>query len=307
MPDYGMLSSGLSSFHPLTRNPWDFSKNPGGSSAGAAAGLAAGYGPLHIGTDIGGSIRLPAGWCGVFGLKPSLGRVPIDPPYIGRVAGPMTRSVADAALLMSVLSRPDGRDHMSLPYQSCDWLALERDVTGLRLGLLADMGCGLAVEPQVRAAVEAAARAFAAAGAIVEPMKPFLSRSMLDGVDYFWRMRAWADLSALEAARRAEVLPFILDWASAAAIGPRAVPMLQPGVRHAPGRPRGLPGLRLRAVPHRADPGVCGRAAVPDQRPGAAVRAHRLHGPVQHVGAARGFDQLRLYDGRAADRPADRG
>src|SRR5437773_4030780 len=134
MPDYGMLSSGLSSFHPLTRNPWDFSKNPGGSSAGAAAGLAAGYGPLHIGTDIGGSIRLPAGWCGVFGLKPSLGRVPIDPPYIGRVAGPMTRSVADAALLMSVLSRPDGRDHMSLPYQSCDWLALERDLKRLWLG-----------------------------------------------------------------------------------------------------------------------------------------------------------------------------
>jgi aspartyl-tRNA(Asn)/glutamyl-tRNA(Gln) amidotransferase subunit A len=216
MPDYGMLSSGLSSFHPLTRNPWDLAKNPGGSSAGAGAGAAAGYGPLHIGTDIGGSIRLPAGWCGVFGLKPSLGRVPIDPPYIGRVAGPMTRNVADAALLMSVLSRPDGRDHMSLPDQSCDWLALDRDVKGLRLGLLLDAGCGLAVEPQVRAAVEAAARAFAAAGAVVEPMQPFLSRAMLDGVDYFWRMRAWADLSALDAARRAKVLPFILEWAQAA-------------------------------------------------------------------------------------------
>ena len=217
MPDYGMLSSGLSSFHPLTRNPWDLSKNPGGSSAGAGAGLAAGYGPLHIGTDIGGSIRLPAGWCGVFGVKPSLGRVPIDPPYIGRVAGPMTRNVTDAALLMSVLSRPDGRDHMSLPDERCDWLALEGDVKGLKLGLLLDMGCGLAVEPQVRAAVEAAARAFAAAGAIVEPMKPFLARAMLDGVDYFWRMRAWADLAALEETRRAKVLPFILDWARAAA------------------------------------------------------------------------------------------
>ncbi|MEO8155812.1 MAG: amidase family protein, partial [Rhizobacter sp.] len=98
MPDYGMLSSGLSSFHPLTRNPWDLSKNPGGSSAGAAAASAAGYGPLHIGTDIGGSVRLPASWCGIFALKPSLGRVPICPPYAGRVAGPMTRSVQDAAL-----------------------------------------------------------------------------------------------------------------------------------------------------------------------------------------------------------------
>ena len=92
MPDYGMLSSGLSSFHKLARNPWDLTKNPGGSSAGAAAACAAGYGPLHLGTDIGGSIRLPAGWCGVFGLKPSLGRIPIDPPYPGRVVGPLTRT-----------------------------------------------------------------------------------------------------------------------------------------------------------------------------------------------------------------------
>src|SRR6202011_2582533 len=77
MPDYGMLSSGLSSFHPLTRNPWDLSKNHGGSSAGAGAAGAAGYGPLHLGTDIGGSVRLPACWCGLVALKPSLGRIPI--------------------------------------------------------------------------------------------------------------------------------------------------------------------------------------------------------------------------------------
>src|SRR5438132_3290258 len=75
-PDYGMLSSGLSSFHPLTRNPWDLSKNPGGSSAGAGAAGAAGYGPLHLGTDIGGSVRLPASWCGLGALKPSFGPVP---------------------------------------------------------------------------------------------------------------------------------------------------------------------------------------------------------------------------------------
>ncbi|RYY60369.1 MAG: amidase, partial [Comamonadaceae bacterium] len=82
MPDYGMLSSGLSSFHTLARNPWDLSKTPGGSSAGAGAAAAAGYGPLHVGTDIGGSLRLPAAWCGIFTLKPSLGRIPIDPPYM---------------------------------------------------------------------------------------------------------------------------------------------------------------------------------------------------------------------------------
>ncbi len=73
MPDYGMLFSGLSSFHPLSRNPWDVSKGPGGSSAGGGAAAAAGYGPLHIGTDIGGSLRLPASWCGIFSLKPQPG------------------------------------------------------------------------------------------------------------------------------------------------------------------------------------------------------------------------------------------
>src|SRR5438552_12877410 len=165
MPDYGMLSSGLSSFHPLTRNPWDLTKNPGGSSAGGGAAAAAGYGPLHVGTDIGGSVRLPAGWCGVFTLKPSLGRIPIDPPYAGRVAGPMTRTVADAALMMGVLAQPDDRDTMSLPAQSIDWRRLERDVAGLRIGLMMDAGLGLPVDAEVSAAVEAAAKRFEAAGA----------------------------------------------------------------------------------------------------------------------------------------------
>jgi len=213
MPDYGMLSSGLSSFHPLARNPWDLSRGPGGSSAGAAAGVAAGYGPLHIGTDIGGSVRLPAGWCGIFTLKPSLGRIPIDPPYAGRVAGPMTRTVADAALLMGVLSQPDERDTMSLPYQQIAWDRLDRDVRGLKIGLMLDAGWGLPVEPEVRAAVEAAARAFEAAGAIVEPVAPIMTRAMIDGMDDFWRIRSWLDISALPESKRAKVLPFILEWA----------------------------------------------------------------------------------------------
>lgn len=213
MPDYGMLSSGLSSFHALARNPWDPTKNPGGSSAGAAAAAAAGYGPLHIGTDIGGSIRLPAGWCGIVGLKPSLGRVPIYPPYAGRVAGPMTRTVGDAALMMQVLAQPDARDTMSLPPQAIDWLALERDVKGLKLGLLMDAGAGAAVEPEVREAVEAAAKRFEAAGASVTPMQPFMGRDELDGMDRFWRCRAWMDMQALAPERRAQVLPYIFEWA----------------------------------------------------------------------------------------------
>ena len=220
MPDYGMLSSGLSSFHPLSRNPWDLSRTPGGSSAGAAAACAAGYGPLHVGTDIGGSIRLPAGWCGIFGLKPSMGRVPIDPPYTGRAAGPMTRTVGDAALLMQVLSGADARDSMSLPYQAIAWSEHDQGVQklrGLRFGLLLDAGCGLPVEPEVRAAVEAAARLFEAAGAIVEPMAPFLTPAMLDGMDHFWRMRSMVDMAALTPEARSRVLPYIRAWAESAA------------------------------------------------------------------------------------------
>ena len=217
MPDYGMLSSGLSSFHPLTRNPWDLTKNPGGSSAGAGAGAAAGYGPLHLGTDIGGSVRLPASWCGIFTLKPSLGRIPIQPPYAGRVAGPMTRTVADAALMMRVLSQPDWRDATSLPAQDIDWDALEIDPRGLRLGLQLDAGWGMALDGQVRAVIEDAARRFESAGAIVEPMPAFMTREMADGMDRFWRMRSWLDISALPAERRERVLPYIRDWVASGA------------------------------------------------------------------------------------------
>ena len=213
MPEYGMLSSGLSSFHPLTRNPWNTAMNPGGSSAGAGAAAAAGYGPLHIGTDIGGSVRLPAAWCGVVGLKPSLGRVPIDPPYMGRCAGPMTRTVTDAALMMAVLSQPDARDHMSLPPSAIDWMDLERDVKDLRIGLLLDAGCGMPVDPQVVDAVSAAARAFEAAGAIVAPMRPWMSPELLQGMDRFWRIRSGCDVMALSAEQRARVLPIVRTWA----------------------------------------------------------------------------------------------
>lgn len=220
MPDYGMLSSGLSSYHKLARNPWDFSRTPGGSSAGAGAAAAAGYGPLHIGTDIGGSLRLPAGWCGIFTLKPSLGRIPIDPPYMGRAAGPMTRTVADAALFMHVLSGPDDRDSMNLPPQDIAWGTFDAGVDklrGLRIGLLLEAGCGLAVEPEVRAAVERAAQLFERAGAVVAPLKPFMTQGMLDGMDHFWRMRSHIDMKALAPEVKARVLPYIQQWADSAA------------------------------------------------------------------------------------------
>jgi aspartyl-tRNA(Asn)/glutamyl-tRNA(Gln) amidotransferase subunit A len=217
MPDYGMLSSGLSSFHPLTRNPWDLGKNPGGSSSGAGAAAAAGYGPLHLGTDIGGSVRLPACWCGLVALKPSLGRIPVDPPYVGRVAGPMTRTVDDAALMMSVLSRPDRRDGMSLPPHDINWKALEKSPRKLRIGLMLDAGTGQALEKEVRDVAVKAAKAFEAAGAAVTEVDGVMTREILDGLDNFWRARMWDDLSKLTPAERAKALPYIYNWAETGA------------------------------------------------------------------------------------------
>lgn len=216
MPDYGMLSSGLSSLYPEpARNPWDVRMTPGGSSAGAAAAAAAGYGPLHLGTDIGGSIRLPAGWCGLVGMKPSHGRVPIKPGYAGRVAGPLTRTVADAALMLAVLSQADARDPTQLPPGQV--LPRPIELRGLRIGLMLDAGWGDAVQPEVEAVMTAAARAFEQAGAVVEPLAGFTTREMADGIDRFWRMRSWLDISALPPEKRAQVLPYIRDWVASAA------------------------------------------------------------------------------------------
>lgn len=219
MPDFGMLSSGLSSLHGVTRNPWRLDRNPSGSSSGAAAAAVAGYAPLHLGTDIGGSLRLPATHCGIFALKPSLGRVPVNPPYMGRVAGPMTRTVTDAALLMNVIARPDARDFMSLPYQECNFSALADetrppDPRRLRIGFLPDMGVGLPVDPQVRAAAEAAATALAGAGCGVESIRSFLTEEMLDGMCRFFEARSYNDFMQLSAAKRDKVLRFVAEWCS---------------------------------------------------------------------------------------------
>ncbi len=211
-PDYGMLSSGLSSFHPLSRNPWNLACNPGGSSAGAASAAAAGYGPLHVGTDIGGSIRLPAAWCGLVGFKPSLGRIPIDPYYVGRCAGPMTRCVDDAAWLMQVLAQPDARDATSLPPHDIDWHEPLGSPNGLRVGVMMHAGCGMALDPQIAAAVEQAALLFAREGATITPVAAVLNQTILDGIDTYWRSRLWGDIGAMAAERRDRILPYIREW-----------------------------------------------------------------------------------------------
>lgn len=218
MPDWGMLSSGVSSRHGITRSPWDSTLTTGGSSAGAGAAAASGFGPLHVGTDIGGSIRLPGTWLGLTTLKPTAGRVPIDTPYLGRVAGPMTRSAADAALLLSVLCRPDARDWTSLPHLTLpERLEPLTTLTGLTLGLHLDAGAGTPVDPEVAAAVERAAELAAAAGASLVEVEPFLTDQLLDGIDHFWRVRALVELETLALDARERVLPYIRRWAEAAA------------------------------------------------------------------------------------------
>ncbi|WP_353356254.1 amidase [Intrasporangium sp. DVR] len=220
MPDWGMLSSGVSSLHGITRSPWNPSLTTGGSSSGAGAAAAAGYGPLHVGTDIGGSIRLPGTWLGLTTLKPSAGRVPLDAPYLGRVAGPMARSATDAALLLSVISGPDPRDWTALPPQRLDLDDLtvggSFDVAALRIGLHLDAGCGLPVDPAVRESVESAAAVFSAAGAHLELVEAFLTPDLLSSLDEFWRVRSLVDFDDLEPSRQDRVLPFIRRWVEAA-------------------------------------------------------------------------------------------
>ena len=143
--------------------------------------------------------------------------MPIDPPYYGRVAGPLTRSIADTALMMATLAQPDPRDYMSLPPQDLEWQVEPAKLAGLRIGLLLEAGCGYPTSAPTRAALEAAGRDFAAAGAMVEPLAPFLTQDMLDGLDRFWRMRALADFRATPPERREKILPFIRAWGESAA------------------------------------------------------------------------------------------
>jgi len=170
-PEFGWKALGDSPLTGITRNPWDLSRTPGGSSAGAAAACAAGIGALHVGSDGAGSIRIPSAFTGVFGLKPSFGRVPAYPPSpMGLLSqlGPMTRTVPDAALMLTVLSGPDPRDPYALPPIHKDYLdGLDGGVHDWRIAYSPTLGYAK-VDPEIAASAAEAAKQFEALGAIVE-------------------------------------------------------------------------------------------------------------------------------------------
>lgn len=181
-PEFGWKPTTDSPLTGITRNPWDLERTPGGSSGGSAAALAAGICPLAVGTDAGGSIRIPAAFTGVFGLKPTFGRVALYPPSaFGDVShiGPMARTVADAALMLDAMKGPDPRDWYSLPDDGIVYRQRvgEGSMKGKRVALSPTLGYAEPT-PAVRAAVEAAAKVFAGMGAIVEPADPFAESPM---------------------------------------------------------------------------------------------------------------------------------
>jgi aspartyl-tRNA(Asn)/glutamyl-tRNA(Gln) amidotransferase subunit A len=176
--EFGWKSPGDCPLHGVTRNPWDRARTPGGSSSGVGAAAAACFGPLHIGTDAGGSIRIPAAFCGIVGVKPSFGRVPQWP--LGAfaavaVAGPMARTVRDSALMLSVMARHDLRDPYALPDDPRDWRAgIEDGVAGMRVALVRRLGFAPPLDAEGEAALVAAGRMLEDQGAIVEEAEPAL-------------------------------------------------------------------------------------------------------------------------------------
>ena len=218
-PEFGCKGETNSPATGITRNPWNLAHTPGGSSGGAAAAVAAGLGPLAVGTDGAGSVRIPAAFCGNVGLKPSFGRVPAYPlsPF-GSVAhlGPHTLSVRDAALMMNVLKKPDARDWTSLPPDPTDYtLGLEDGIRGLRVAYSPTLGYVRNVHPEIAAAVDAGVRQLQALGAHVEQVDPGFE-DPLDITTGLWFLGAHTVWSGLSAAQQAVTDP---DFRAEAELG----------------------------------------------------------------------------------------
>ncbi|HSV52900.1 MAG TPA: amidase [Burkholderiaceae bacterium] len=258
-PEFGCKGETNSPRTGITRNPWDLTKTPGGSSGGAAAAIAASMGPLAVGTDGAGSVRIPASFCGNFGLKPSFGRVPAYPlsPF-GSVAhlGPHTLSVTDAALMMNVLKQPDARDWTSLPFDARDYLVgLNDGIRGLKIAYSPTLGYARNVHPEVAAAVEAAVQELAGLGAHVEQVDPGFE-DPLDITTGLWFLGAWTVWNTLNAQQQAVTDP---DFRAEAQLGARlsALEVQQLNLR------RGALGAHMRQFMERYDLLVTPTVAVP--------------------------------------------
>jgi len=264
-PEFGCKGETNSPLTGITRNPWNLAKTPGGSSGGAAAAVAAGMGPLAIGTDGAGSVRIPAAFCGNVGLKPSFGRVPAYPlsPF-GTVAhlGPHTLSVADTALAMNVLKQPDARDWTSLQSDNSDYrVGLNDGVRGLKIAFSPTLGYAANVHPEVAAAVQAAVRVLGDLGALVEQVDPGFE-DPLDICTGLWFLGAWTIWSGLTAQQQQVTDP---DFAAEAQLGQRlsALQVQQLVAR------RGALGTHMRQFMQQWDLLVTPAVAVPafDARP----------------------------------------
>ena len=218
-PEFGCKGETNSPATGITRNPWNLNHTPGGSSGGTAAAVAAGLGPLSVGTDGAGSVRIPAAFCGNVGLKPSFGRIPAYPlsPF-GSVAhlGPHTMSVRDAALMTNVLKQPDARDWTSLPPDATDYtVGLEDGLRGLRIAYSPTLGFAQNVHPEIAAAVANAVKQLEALGAHVEQVDPGFE-DPLDITTGLWFLGAYTVWTGLSAEQQALADP---DFRAEAALG----------------------------------------------------------------------------------------
>ena len=218
-PEFGCKGETNSLLTGISRNPWNLDHTPGGSSGGASAAVSAGLGPLAIGTDGAGSVRIPASFCGNVGLKPSFGRVPAYPlsPF-GSVAhlGPHAMTVTDTALLMNVITQPDARDWTSLPFDPVDYTAsLNLGVKGLSVAYSPTLGYAKNVHPDIAAAVAQAAAHLQQLGAHVEATDPGIDDPLeiTTGLWFAGACQVWRTLSP---AQQALTDP---DFAAQAALG----------------------------------------------------------------------------------------
>ena len=248
-PEFGCKGETNSLLTGISRNPWNPARTPGGSSGGASAAVSAGLGPLAIGTDGAGSVRIPAAFCGNVGFKPSFGRVPAYPlsPF-GSVAhlGPHAMTVEDVALLMNTIALPDTRDWTSLPFDGVDYLAgLKGGIKGFRVAYSPTLGYAKNVDPEIAATTAQAAKHLQDLGAVVEQVDP-LTEDPLDITTGLWFAGAYQVWQTLSPAQQALTDP---DFKSQAQLGAE----LDANAIHALTQRRGVLGSHLRQFMQRFD------------------------------------------------------